>query len=346
MKLSRVDWSRVFFKTYFEKRSLSHLLVNFNRIWILHVSVYYYFTAFYSPRVYAPQNKLNPSPEMTWSAVALGGAVSTFIMILATLAEFSYIPTTWNNASHLTTRLIFLLVILALTGGPTFYIAMVDGRPGQNQIPLIVSIVQFFLSIVASLAFAIIPSGRMFGDRVAGKSRKYMASQTFTASYPTLARGPRTASIMLWLLIFVCKYTESYFFLTSSFSSPIAVMARAKVQGCSDRFFGSHLCTNQIPFTLAIMYVMDLVLFFLDTYLWYIIWLVVLSIGRAFGLGVSIWTPWQEIYTRLPKRIYAKLLATGEMQVKYKPKVCLTRSPQSHQLILRRFWYRKSGTLS
>lgn len=245
-------------------------------------------------------------------------------MILATLAEFSYIPTTWNNASHLTTRLIFLLVILALTAGPTFYIALVDGRTAStnSQIPLIIGIVQFFISVVATLAFGIIPSGRMFGDRVAGKSRKYMASQTFTASYPSLPRSARAASIVMWLLIFGCKFTESYFFLTSSFSSPIAVMARTKVQGCNDKIFGNSLCTNQVPFALTIMYVMDLILFFLDTYLWYIIWVVIFSIGRSFSLGLSIWTPWKDIYTRLPKRVYAKLLATAEMEVKYKPKVC------------------------
>jgi 1,3-beta-glucan synthase len=321
MKFSRIDWNRVFFKTYYEKRSVAHLLVNFNRVWILHIALYYFYTAFNSPKVYAPHNKLNPSPQMTWSAVALGGAVATTIMILATLAEFSYIPTTWNNASHLTTRLVFLLIILALTAGPTFYIAMVDNRPTQSQIPLIIGIVQFFISVVATVAFGIIPSGRMFGDRVAGKARKYMASQTFTASYPTLSRGARSASISLWLLIFGCKFSESYFFLTSSFSSPIAVMARTKVQGCNDRLFGNMLCTNQVPFTLTIMYVMDLVLFFLDTYLWYIIWNVVFSIGRSFYLGLSIWTPWKDIYTRLPKRIYAKVLATAEMEVKYKPKV-------------------------
>ncbi|PFH54366.1 glycosyltransferase family 48 protein [Amanita thiersii Skay4041] len=324
-KFSRIDWNRTFFKTYFEKRSLAHLLVNFNRVWILHVSVYYFYTAFNSPRVYAPQTKMNPSQPMQWSAVALGGAVSTIIMILATLAEFSYIPTTWNNTSHLTTRLIFLLIVLALTGGPTFYIALVDGRPNHGQIPLIIGIVQFFVSIVATIAFGIIPSGRMFGDRVAGKSRKYLASQTFTASYPSLPSNARMASITLWLLVFGCKFAESYFFLTSSFSSPIAVMARTKVQGCSDRIFGSALCRNQVPFTLTIMYVMDLILFFLDTYLWYIIWLVIFSIGRSFGLGLSIWTPWKEVFTRLPKRIYAKLLATAEMEVKYKPKVLVSQ---------------------
>ncbi|KAF4608458.1 hypothetical protein EYR40_000803 [Pleurotus pulmonarius] len=196
MKLMKVDWNRVFFKTYFEKRSIAHLLVNFNRIWVLHVAVFYFYTAFNSPKVYAPRNKNNPSAPMTWSATALGGAVATGIMILATLAEFS---------------------------------------------------------------------------------------------------------------------------------SPIAVMARTKVQGCSDKFFGSALCSNQVPFALAIMYVMDLILFFLDTYLWYIIWIVVFSIGRSFSLGLSIWTPWKDIYTRLPKRIYAKLLATAEMEVKYKPKVLVSQ---------------------
>ncbi|EEB99104.1 hypothetical protein MPER_01277, partial [Moniliophthora perniciosa FA553] len=151
--------------------------------------------------------------------------------------------------------------------------------------PLILGIVQFGISVVATICFAIIPSGRMFGDRVAGKSRKYMASQTFTASYAPLPRNARTASIMLWVMIFTCKYVESYFFLISSFSSPIAVMARMKVQGCTDRIFGNALCTNQVAFSLAIMYVMDLILFFLDTYLWYIIWIVVFSVGRSFALG-------------------------------------------------------------
>lgn len=298
------------------------MLVNFNRIWILHVSVYWFFTAFNSPRVYAPKNKTSPSAAMTWSATALGGAVSTLIMIAATTAEFSYIPTSWNNASHLTTRLMFLLIVLALTGGPTVYIALVDGRTNNGNIPLILGIVQFFISVVATLAFGLVPSGRMFGDRVAGKSRKYLASQTFTASYPALTGSARTASIMLWLLVFVCKYVESYFFLTTSFSSPIAVMARTKVQGCSDPYFGNALCSNHVAFSLAIMYAMDLILFFLDTYLWYIIWLVTFSVCRSFSLGVSIWTPWKDVYTRIPKRIYAKLLSTAEMEIKYKPKVC------------------------
>jgi len=318
MKFDRIDWNRAFFKTYYEKRSFGHLLVNFNRIWVIHISLYFYYTAFNSPTVYDVNNVSHPA--MTWSVTALGGAVSTVIMILATLMEFSYIPTTWNNTSHLTRRLIFLLITLGLTCGPTFYIAIAVSNGSDGQLALILGIVQFFISVSATLLFAIMPSGRMFGDRVAGKSRKYLASQTFTASYPSLKKGPRIASFLLWFLVFGCKFTESYFFLTLSFRDPIRVMVGMKIQGCNDRYFGNNLCSNQAAFTLTIMYIMDLVLFFLDTFLWYIIWNTVFSIGRSFSLGLSIWTPWKDIYTRLPKRIYAKLLAAQEMEVKYKPK--------------------------
>ncbi len=321
MKFDRIDWNRAFFKTYYERRSFGHLLVNFNRVWVIHISLYYFYTAYNSPTVYQVNGK--NVPALQWSATALGGAVATVIMILATLTEFSYIPTTWNNTSHLTRRLLFLFVTLGLTCGPTFYVAIAENNGSGGQLSLILGIVQFFISVVATLLFAIMPSGRMFGDRVAGKSRKYLASQTFTASYPTLETAPRIASFLLWLLIFACKFVESYFFLTLSFRDPIRVMVGMKIQGCNDRLWGNALCTNQAAFTLTIMYVMDLALFFLDTFLWYIIWNTVFSIGRSFSLGLSIWTPWKDIYTRLPKRIYAKLLATNDMEVKYKPKVRL-----------------------
>lgn len=146
--------------------------------------MYWFYTAFNSPAIYNVNG--SHSPAMAWSATALGGAVATLIMICATLAEFSYIPTTWNNTSHLTRRLLFLAVTLGLTAGPTFYIAIAERQPGRGgSLSLILGIVQFFIAAVATALFASMPSGRMFGDRVAGKSRKYLASQTFTALHPS-----------------------------------------------------------------------------------------------------------------------------------------------------------------
>jgi len=322
MKFDKIDWQSAFFKTYLEKRSFLHLLVNFNRIWVLHISVFWFYTAWNSPTIYAPKNSTVATTPMAYSMTALGGAVASLISIAATLAEFSYIPTTWNNTSHLTRRLIFMLIILGITGAPSIYIAFFDQT---SNVSLILAYVQFGVAIAATAMFSLLPSGRMFGDRVAGKNRKYLANQTFTASYPKLEKSSRVASIGLWCLIFGCKLTESYFFLTLSFRDPIKVMVGMKVQNCRDRVFGTSLCTNQAAFALAIMFVMDLVLFFLDTFLWYVIWNTVFSIGRSFALGMSIWTPWKDIYMRLPKRIYAKILATADMEVKYKPKVLVSQ---------------------
>jgi 1,3-beta-glucan synthase len=81
-------------------------------------------------------------PDHISAATALGGAVATVIMTLAMLTEFSYTATTWNNTSHLTHWLLFLLVTLALTAGPTIYIAIVE--LGSGSLTLILYIAQFF----------------------------------------------------------------------------------------------------------------------------------------------------------------------------------------------------------
>ncbi|PWN29726.1 hypothetical protein BDZ90DRAFT_237278 [Jaminaea rosea] len=320
MKLDKIDWNRVFFKTYKEKRSFLHLLVNFNRIWIIHISVFWYYTAYNAPKVY--ETKINPSLAQLLTGSALGGAVSTLLMIAATIAEFSYIPTTWNNTSHLMRRGIFLLVCLAITIGPAVYVQAFNK---SSNVANYVAYVHMALSGCITALFGLVPSGRMFGDRVAGKARKYLANQTFTASYAPLKGSHRAVSILLWVLIFGCKLTESYFFLTLSFRDPLAVMITMRVQGCGDKYFGTQLCSYQPAFALTAMMIMDLCLFFLDTFLWYVIWNTVFSIGWAFSMGLSIWTPWSDIFQRLPKRIYAKLLATADMEVKYKPKVLVSQ---------------------
>lgn len=317
MKFDKIDWNKAFFKTYYERRSFLHLLVNFNRIWVLHISCFWFYTAYNSPTIYTLPGASAPNNALRWSAVALGGAVASLIMLAATLAEFSYVPTTWNNTSHLLNRFMFLLVILAATAGPTIYIAFYDQI---SNTALILSYVQFAVSAFVVLFFSIVPSGRLFGDRVAGKARKYLANQTFTASYPSLDSRARLASIGLWILVFGCKLTESYFFLTLSFKNPIVVMVGMRVQNCSDKIFGNALCQYQPAFALAIMFCMDLCLFFLDTFLWYVIWntgeflffraglcfsfhsliffllllfISVFSVVRSFAIGLSIWTPWK-----------------------------------------------------
>ena len=92
----------------------------FNRIWVLHISVFWYHTAFNPLTIYAPNSSTRPTLAMQRSTMALGGMVSSVIMILGYTRRVLYIPTTWNNASHLTRRPLFLCITLSLTAGPMF----------------------------------------------------------------------------------------------------------------------------------------------------------------------------------------------------------------------------------
>ena len=76
--------------------------------------------------------------------------------------------------------------------------------------PLAIAIFQLVFSCAARILFGIAPSGRMFGDRVGSKSSKYLASQTFTASYSELEHNARIASVFLCILNFGCKFVKSY----------------------------------------------------------------------------------------------------------------------------------------
>ena len=95
---------------------------------------------------------------MKQSATALGEATTKIIMIIATLFEFSYISTTWNNTSHLAYCLLFLVVKVALTCSPTFYISIVESNGTGGLLLLILSIIQLFISVITTILFAIVPS--------------------------------------------------------------------------------------------------------------------------------------------------------------------------------------------
>ena len=328
-KLKDVNWKKVFFKTYKESRSWFHMLVNFNRIWVIHITSFWFYTSYNAPTLYTPgyEQRKNqpPNPAAQWSAVALGGALACLIMILATITEWFYVPRKWAGAQHLTKRLLFLIGMFVLNVAPSVYILFLRNQTGK--IPHILGIVQFLIALSSFFFFSIMPLGGLFGSYLLPKnSRKYVASQTFTASYPRLKGNDMWMSYGLWVLVFAAKLAESFFFLSLSFRDPIRILSIMQIENCvGDVLLGTILCKQQPKILLILMFFTDLILFFLDTYLWYIIFNTVFSVARSFYLGVSIWTPWRNIFSRLPKRIYSKILATTDMEIKYKPKVLISQ---------------------
>ena len=129
-------------------------------------------------------------------------------MILATLAEFSYILTTLNNTSHLTRWLPFLLVTLALTAGPTFYIVIVENWRGGGTLAVVLGIAQFFISINVAPAVWNHASGRMFGDQVTQVPRaSSFHGQLFDPMFSSVP-----VAFLLQFLVFGCKFRYSAYF--------------------------------------------------------------------------------------------------------------------------------------
>lgn len=337
VKLKEVNWKKCFFKTYKESRSWFHLLVNFNRIWIIHLTMFWFYTAhnantFLTVDYQREIPDQNPSVSKQFSFVAFGGAIASLIQVLATIAEWAYVPRRWAGAQHLTKRLLFLLLVFVLNVAPGVKVFMFrsDAKGAEpnsdNTIDKIVGIVHFLIALFTFLFFAIMPLGGLFGSYLTNKSRRYVASQTFTASYPRLSGNDMAMSFGLWMTVFGAKFGESYVYLTLSFKDPLKVLSDMKYIQCEgDAMFGNLLCTKQNIVLIVLMTFTDLIFFFLDTYLFYVLLNTIFSIARSFYIGSSIWTPWRNVFSRLPKRIYSKVLATTDMEIKYKPKVLISQ---------------------
>lgn len=329
MRLGEVEWQNVFFKTYKEIRTWLHFITNFNRIWVIHVVMYWMYTAYNSPTLYTKNyvQTLNNQPTQSsrWAAPALGGTIASFIQILATVFEWMFVPREWAGAQHLTRRLLFLLLIFFINLGPVVYVFYWAGLEAISKSAQVVAIVAFFIAVATMIFFAIMPLGGLFTPYLNKRSRKYLASQVFTANFYKLKGLDMWMSYLLWVTVFAAKFAESYFFLILSLRDPIRNLSTTTMRCNGEYWFGDTLCKQQAKIVLGLMILVDLVLFFLDTYMWYIVCNCVFSIGRSFYLGISILTPWRNIFTRLPKRIYSKILATTEMEIKYKPKVLISQ---------------------
>ena len=336
LRLKDVIWKKVFFKTYKETRSWFHLLVNFNRIWIIHLSMFWFYTAFNMPTLITPnyeQEANNQPPDAAlYSLAGFGGSIAALIQVLASIAEWAYVPRKWAGAQHLTKRLLFLLAILAINVAPGVYVFMPAATMAKylekqnSKIAFILSIVQLVIAILTFIFFSVMPLGGLFGSYLTKNSRKYVASQTFTASYPRLRGNDMALSYGMWAAIFGAKFGASYGYLTLSIRDPIRYLALMNTNSClGDTILKTYLCKYQPLITLGLMIFTDLIFFFLDTYLWYVLLNTGISVARSFYLGSSILTPWRNIFSRLPKRMYSKILATTDMEIKYKPKVLISQ---------------------
>jgi 1,3-beta-glucan synthase len=312
LALGQVDWNAAFRKTFYETRSWFHLLTNFSRVWIMHASSFWYYMAASVDFLYLNKKKLNGGDNtidlpIKLSIVGLGGLISILIMIAATMAEFRYLKLSLQATRILLTRLMVLFLLGCCHVACTTYIIKFDQT---SKLALILASCQLGVGALISIALAIVPSANLFHRQ---NSSHHLSCKTFTANFPKLVSDDRFLSILMWICVFSCKFLETYFFLALSFRDALSVTTLMQLNNCSaDPLLGRWLCAIMPVLTTVLMFSVELVLFFLDTYLWYVIWNTIFSVSQSMRLGISIMTSWKQLFAKVPSNMFSKVTATKE----------------------------------
>lgn len=309
--LEYVEWLKVFLKTYRESRTWLHILVNFNRVIILHTATFWYFTSFHSYPMYTRDYDIiydnKPPAQIRLSVMALAGGVLTFINLITICLEFKFVPRRWEGSHPILWRFCCLVILFIVNTCPIIVLYMFELVDHGDLIGLAVSLSHFVVSTITVLYLSIALPITLFGSDL--RDRAKYASHSFTSGFYKLEGGDKIASLSLWLLVFASKFLESYIFLTIPLKDPIRELTCMKTICLGDRLSGTFPCRFQPQIVLLLIFALEFVLFYLDTYLWYVIWNTFLSVTKSIYMGSLIWTPWRIMFARLPKRIYSKLIA-------------------------------------
>ncbi|WPK26498.1 hypothetical protein PUMCH_003852 [Australozyma saopauloensis] len=312
--LGFVRWGNVFLKTFRETRSWMHVIVNFSRVLHVHLAVFWIFTSFHSYPLYTSKYDVQfdnkPSTQVRLTVMALAGALLAIVSLFASFFEAHYAPRRWPGSYPIVWRILCLVLLLALNVTPTILIFALRLTRVGDKMGMLISVIHVILGGVTTLYLLFRQPVRLFGSRMKGL-RLELSSQNFMSSFHRLSDTGELVSICLWLCVFSLKFVESYFFLSLPLKIPIKQLSTMRSQCLGDRWFGSTVCQLQPLIVLLLVYSLELVLFLLDTYLWYVIWNAAFSVFRALRIGTSIWTPWRNVFARLPKRMSSRLLVAA-----------------------------------
>lgn len=311
--LNQINWNKSVSKTYREIRSWFHILINFNRVWNIHLGVFWYYTCFNCPTLYTERYLITadtqPTLVGTLTCLSIAGSIVSFLNLSSLVLEAIFVPRKFPGSIPVFARLVFVFFCFLLNTLPTIYIFYFTGISDTSSLTTSIAVSQFIFSLFVVFYFSVTPLSTLLGSYHSKNKRSYLPSLYFTNFIYTLKGKKALASLGLWGGVFVSKFTESYFFLTLSLRDPVRELSIIKINKClGEEWFGSLLCEQEANIILALLFLTDLILFFLDTYLWYIIWNTAFSVAHSFYCGVSIWTPWRNLFFRLPNRIMSKIL--------------------------------------
>ncbi|VEU22111.1 DEKNAAC103104 [Brettanomyces naardenensis] len=334
LHLDQINWPKSVRKTYYEYRSWFHVVANFNRIWNIHIGIFWYYTCFNCQPLYTEDYDITvnnkPTLTATLSVLSIAGSVVSFINLVSLFCELVFVPRRWPGALPIFFRIIFMLLLFLLNAAPAIYLFAFAGVSYTSSLMLLTSMAQFIFSLFTFVYCSITPLSMLTSNPFGSASRRYLSAAYFTNSICKLQGKRALASCGLWMGVFTSKLLESYFFLTLSLKDPVRELSIIRVDRCiGEHYFGNIICRHQPIIIMILLFFTSMILFFLDTYLWYIIWNTTFSVCRSFYCGVSIWTPWKNLFVLMPIRIASKIL---------NPNVMVQASTVSRKIMVSKIW--------
>ncbi|KAF5213215.1 hypothetical protein E0198_000732 [Clavispora lusitaniae] len=312
-ELRNVQWKTVFQKTYLETRSWGHVIVNFNRIWVIHLSAFWYYFVINTPALYTRNyyHALNTksAPQVQLTVVALGGSVSCMVSLLSTIGEWFFVPRSSLGCQPLLARFTLQVFLLLALTAPSVYILIFKGWNVYSPMGCAIGGCQLGFSLLTTAYLSATPADKLFSFIKRKADPNTIKTTIFTSSFAKMTSKSALYSLLLWLTVFTSKFLESYFFLTLSLKDPLNILLTMDTSRCAgDIWLKKLICQNFAKICAGLLLLTNFLLFFLDTYLWYIICNCIFSTIIAYSAGTSIFKPWKNRFSKLPERIISKIV--------------------------------------
>ncbi len=143
-------------------------------------------------------------------------------------------------------------------------------------------------------------------------------------SHQKTKREDQISSHVICGLIIGCRLIESLFFLVMPVARPLKILYTLPIEEkCEADMKTRQWLVNMailllillvlINITMLLFILLVLVLFILDMYMRWILWSTLFGAMREFFLGLSILSPWRNIFARLPERLVLSVSSLLEM---------------------------------
>eukprot|EP01135_Chromosphaera_perkinsii_P011253 Nk52_evm34s2367 gene=Nk52_evmTU34s2367 len=288
--LKDVDWEMSFRKTYKEIRTPIHVLVNFSRIWLLHLIAYIL--------SFAVESDFDNSDHAT---VGYAGFACACFALLSDLCEMVFIPRSgWKP-------ILFRLLCwtFLFTADLTLLILQQNCIHSGDSCTAYTSIL-YVLTAITFIVVVCIPKSLF----------PWNENRAFISYYVQNSIGDTVASILTWSATAVAKVVLGYMFVYKDLFSAISdIWSSSALDQCKDESF----CEASLKLTAIFFGLMGFVFYLVDTYIYYMLFTSIVGVIKGFTLHIYNFSTWKSLFKSVPHSSVDKVFAksSGETRNRF-----------------------------